>query len=404
MAPAYKMYPVDVYEAHSEVDPRDFYTPDERHVILETLEEQHQESVLKGVDWVLENGYPWVEYSSRAAQMRDVAEIRALVSRYNQHVTMFGGMERRSGKSLCAIARGAQFYRIGFEIISNIGLHMGYRMDSGGDLLHLARSAPYWLWILDEVHQALGKWGQSTKFAQGATGALASLGKQRSMLFGITSQEDELGINILKEVRWAVYPQQPRGPIQQTDYWQKIWCIEIGPKPYPRDFTLADQYHLPRMGGKVKKWKWIPGEGQLLEAAALYGSYAEIPTRAQAGSELKAAQVAKIDLDHSVQIIDVPPGSRTLEDADVPVVESADVEKEAWQCLWDCWKTIKADDLTGTIDIALLLARVRVVQGQDYRQDEAEHWMAQACGARAGKVRRLGFELLYKDSNVNTEL
>ena len=245
------------------------------------------------------------------------------------------------------------------------------------NILGIARSPFFTLWLIDEAHQVFSKWRQSRSFQMGAVASFAACRKQQSAVELITSQEPEIGFDIKKELNFVIYPKPVRSRYRTPVHWARTWAWEIGPKPY-EGRTLADDWGLAGTGSdKERKWKWAPGQEQLLEAAGCYGSFVGIPTRAESGASLKSADIAAIDIDSQIDLVD-----ELVLDAGAEQAAQGGAMTETFinQMLWDAWQTVVADELTGQIPISLLISRILVRDGRAYDPGDVAAVLGQDAG------------------------
>ena len=207
--------------------------------------------------------------------------------------------------------------------------------------------------------------------------SFAACRKQQSAVELITSQEPEIGFDIKKELNFVIYPKPARSRFQTPVHWARTWAWEIGPKPY-EGRTLADDWGLTGAGSdKARRWKWVPGQAQLPEAAGRYGSFVGIPTRAESGASLKSADIAAIDIDSQIDLVD-----ELVLDAGAEKAAQGGAMTETFinQMLWDAWPTAVADEPTGQIPISLLISRILVRDGRAYDPGDVAAVLGQDAG------------------------
>ena len=113
---------------------------------------------------------------------------------------------------------------------SNLGIDFGFRPDGAANLLGIARSPHFTMWLIDEAHRVFSKWRQSRSFQMGVVAAFAACRKQQSAVELITSQEPEIGFDIKKELNFVIYPKPARSRYNTPIHWARTWAWEIGPK------------------------------------------------------------------------------------------------------------------------------------------------------------------------------
>ena len=314
---AAKILPEDVRENY-QVDGRDDYDADTRYEALARLEERFHIQNNAGGPEAVESGegYAWYDYPAgrkgAALRAEHSRELRVYKGRFLEGFACFFG-PRGSGKTLiyvavCGVLRGA-----GYEIVSNIGFDFGRRLSGAAGFAHIGQSPKHTLWGMDEIHDLLNKWRQQAGFAIRMGSGFAGLRKQEAGVGGMSSQPWSIGMNVKSELDWVIYPQKTvrpmldgrpvnttgvkrmRLPQRRPNQWATAWGYILGPRPWrPRD-DLADMYGIPTGVPPATDRIWLPSVSRLKWAGKLYSSWAGIPTRAQTGAAVKAADVASLD-------------------------------------------------------------------------------------------------------------
>ena len=352
-----KMHSKDVYEKYEKKDVRDDFTADQRFRYLEELEYRHNMAIAAGgPDALQEYGLPWVDYDAPATKSgfipdrnRDRKNIQRLRRMYGEDAALLAG-DRGNGKTFLGVFFGVRFYEIGYEVASNISLDFGYRFSSGADLLAIIRSPQNMIWIADEVHQSLNRFRQGANFQRGVIGSLAGLRKNRASLFGITSQEWQLGMDIKSQFKWAFFPFKKRFASKLGGFhgsmapYMKIRSYRFGPWPDEwRGMSLVDKKGLPMArGGKSIDIKWTPLPQHLVKIIpALYGSFVGLPTVKQSGGAIDAKQMKELDVDDDIhmynsvdEMLAANPG---VDRADIEAGPSITLEEYMCQFIEQVW-------------------------------------------------------------------
>ena len=162
---------------------------------------------------------------------------------------------------------------------------------------------------------------------------------------------------------------------------------------------MADDWNLPSASkAKAKKNKWLPSQEQLIEASACYGSFVGIPSRKESGADLKSADIANIDVDAEIELLDVltldgPTEAGGLTQSEI----QSQMEALRDQFLGEAYHAVVADKLNGKIPINLLLSRIRARTGVNYNRDDAVAIISEVAGGDKNHVPRTGIMLLYGD-------
>ena len=389
-----KMYPEDALITYGNQDKRDAYTVNQRVEALRRLEEEHRASVdAGGPDYVQENGYPWVDYGGRGGQAlkrMHCAQVVLLRERYGSDLTLFSG-PRGSGKTLLAVVMALRFYRIGYMCISNFGVDFGHRLEGATDLLGIIRSHHNTMWLLDEVHQLLSKWAQQSAFQREAVGGIAALRKQLSGGLFVTSQEGDIGIDVKRELRWFIYPYQPRIPyvVSRAPGFLRTRARVVGPRPI-RGTTLAEKWDIAIVQPEpARQTRWRPSYDELYLAAACYGSFHSLPPRKLSGN-ITAANVRAMDLDRPIQLVDSiefdDPEDATATDAGTGTGQPNTMEDWLAMLVTDLLDA-GADDDSDKLDINWTLTRMEQQMGMPkYSRHHVRHYMQQYFGSNSRSV------------------
>ena len=403
---AVRMRPSDAvvtYTAHQ--DTLDSHTVAERFTSLEVVDKWNKAAIeAGGPEYTLAHGHPLFPdtLKGRIAKEAERLVVRQIWKRYGEQITLLGG-DRGEGKTLLTVVICQLFQAYGFNVITNLGFDFGYRITGAGDLLGISRSPGYTIWVIDEAHSVLSKWQQNKKINRGIVGALAGARKQKAGVILITSQEEELGMDILKELQWAIYPikREPvrdrRGRIvgfsaAETD-WTHTRAIIVGPKPYRTGGGLREVYKIPTSRPKVHKEIWTPEVWEIEDASKRYGSWAEIPTREQSGENLDAKAVKEIDADSVIEFLDFSEaeGQDSQDTADVDLIN---------RMLGDCYQAIIKGSLKGKVRVALLGSRVTLHTGNKYLVADLEGVLADYAGAEKGSVQVSDIKALFEQQEV----
>ena len=316
---AVKIHPHEAFEKYKDQDKRDYFSVPQRVKILEQLEHRHHLAVeAGGPDALAAYGLPWVNYDRvgedgfKPDRDADRLAIHYLRRRYGEDCSLISG-DRGAGKTWMSAYFAYRFYIIGYQVISNISLDFGYSMIDGSDILGIIRTPKNFIWIVDEIHQALNRFRQGANFQRGVIGAFAGLRKNQSCMFGITSQDWQLGMDIKSQFKWAFYPfKRPPSPsdpqwmkARRTPSYVRTQAWRMGPWPEEwRGSTLADKLNLPYVrGAKPVRSRYQPSPIEtLLYIGALYGSWGGLPTVKQSGGALMKADVDNINTDEDITL------------------------------------------------------------------------------------------------------
>ena len=141
---------------------------------------------------------------------------------------------------------------------------------------------------------------------------------------------------------------------------------------------------------RARKWRWQPGQAQLLEAAGCYGSFVSIPTRQESGASLKSADNRPSTL--TPRSACWTNWCRTL--GGKQEQGGGIIAGFINHLLWDAWQTA-AVGLTGQIPLSLLLSRILVRHGRAYDAGDA------AANDWAGT--RKGLDLPYEKRGAGAD-
>ena len=294
---AYRLRPEDVYQERR--DSRDIYTADRACAMLHELEAEHAASFEKRLDW-------------------DSKAVKELYRRWWAQINVLSG-GRGDGKTLVAIFIAALFFARGHYVFSNIGARFGYVLE-GASIYGIARLPPNSIILLDEGHVLFNKWSQMTQRQRSGVGGIANLHKRMLSVVMPTSQEHNLGSDLMAELGYIFYPRQKKAG-QRTkrsrtrggqargrgDYisypWANLSVPFIGPRPVRGKF-LGEEYGIRVGGPRPRRRRWFPPAVELERAAALYSSYVDIPTRLQAGTNVSSRDIAAMDMDGEFELFD----------------------------------------------------------------------------------------------------
>ena len=292
---AYRLTPEDVL-SEQPPDKRDMYSHDQALELLRQLEAYY--------DYYRFNRRPWTP------------EMVELYRRWWAAINLLSGV-RGAGKSLVAAFVAAIFYSRGHPVFSNIGLRFGYLIE-GASVYGLARLPYGSVVVLDEIHAIFNKWSQMRAVQRHGTGSIANLRKRGISIIGLSSQEYNIGVDVMGEVGYVCYPRQlrpkqsasghARGSVASpADFisasWANVAVDMVGPRPV-RGKYIGEQYGVNVQGPKPKKSTWSPPAVAVERAGAYYSSYVDIPSRAQAGAGVSGKDFASIDIDSDVLILE----------------------------------------------------------------------------------------------------
>ena len=292
---AFRLHPNDVYGEQR--DPRDIYTAAEACAILHELDELHERAKTEELDWKSK-------------------EIRELYARWWSQINLLSG-GRGDGKTLVAVFIASLLYMRGHQVFSNIGCRFGYVL-SGASLYGIARLPANSVVILDEGHTLFGKYTQMKSSQRTGVGGIANLRKRMLSIIMPTSQEYNVGIDLMSEVGYIFYPRErKRGALtnrarasgssgHRSDYqslpWANLRVPFVGPRPI-RGKHIGEEYGIRVGGPKPRRRTWYPPAYDLQRAGALYSSYVDIPDRFQSGANLSSRDIAAIDIDGGYELI-----------------------------------------------------------------------------------------------------
>ena len=293
---AYRRRPEDVFEEPPE-DNRDVYTHQQAFEILTDAEAEREKNLRRQLNWG--------------------EDVRRFYNLWWSQINLISGI-RGAGKSLLAAFVAWYFYLRGHQVFSNIGLRFGHILE-GPSIYGLARLDRNSVIVLDEAHTIFDKWAQMTARQRLATGGLANFRKRMLSLILPSSQESNFGINLMSELAYIWYPMQKK-PVRSkhglytgsndnrrsfiSQDWANIRVDYVGPRPVRGKF-VGEEYGIKVGGPKPKRRLWLPPAVQLEQIGATYSSYTDIPTRAQSGTTVSAKDLAGMNVDSDIIIIDI---------------------------------------------------------------------------------------------------
>lgn len=276
-------------------DDRDIYTLAQASEMLAEVELIHQQAKTMPLDWTTQS-------------------IREFYHRWWSQINLVSGL-RGKGKSLLAIYIALMFYMRGHLVFSNIGARFGYLL-VGPSIYGIARLPQHAVVVLDEGHIIFNKWTQMTSRQRAGTGGIANLRKRMISVIMPTSQEYNMGMDVMSELGYVWYPRQ-KAPVRSQSYedgtnrkdfisydWANLIVEYVGPRPVRGKF-IGEEYGISVSGPKPRRRVWFPPAISLEHAAACYSSYVDIPNRDQAGTNVTSKDMAKLDLDADISLVDV---------------------------------------------------------------------------------------------------
>ena len=202
---------------------------------------------------------------------------------------------RRVGKSTLAGAMGMIYHQYGRNVVSNIGLLYGYRVDVMDLYLMATRAPTDTVIIIDEIHAMLSRYAQNALKARMLIEALAGVGKKGLTVIGISQQEHNVSMDFKAECDWIHYPSRRiprRNDAGRSIYPPWAWLKDeiIGPHPV-RGKSIGEQYDIDVYGPPPRKDTRTLNPATIYEAAKLQYTFDDIPFGEQAGLFVAAKDV-----------------------------------------------------------------------------------------------------------------
>ena len=202
---------------------------------------------------------------------------------------------RRAGKSTLAGAMAMIYHQYGRNVVSNIGLLFGHRVDVMDLYLMATRAPPDTVIVIDEIHALLSRYAQNALKARMLIEALAGVGKKGLTVIGISQQEHNVSMDFKAECDWIHYPSRRiphRGDAGRSVYPPWAWLKDevIGPHPV-RGKSIGEQYGIDVYGPPPSKETRRLNPALIYEAAKLQYTFDDVPFGEQAGLFVSAKDV-----------------------------------------------------------------------------------------------------------------
>ena len=339
-------------------DSRDSFSIDQRLRYITRLEEEHEQAVaFGGPEAIMADGYPWIDYGRPSGKELLAAHrvaVKLLVETYTEDFSLFAG-DRGFGKTMFAYFEAGKLYRVGVNVVSNMSPDFGYFLTTAADLACMVYAPAFTLFLIDEIHNVMNRYRQTSNFQQEMVASCANMRKGRIGIFGITSQDGSLGGDAKSQIRWVFYPYEglPIGTQIVGPAWSRTIATRIGPWPDEwRGRTLADQRGLAHVRREpcqevdvfprpLALWWRTPG---------LYNSFLRIPSMQEGGGRLRAGDIRDkpgvftlVEADgnatqygHSLEVEDAIDITPTLTEMVVPLATD----------LLDAWNLLDPDSET----------------------------------------------------------
>ena len=316
---------------------------------------------------------------------------------------------RRTGKSTLAGAMAMIYHQYGRNVVSNIGLLFGYRVDVMDLYLMATRAPPDTVIVIDEIHALLSRYAQNALKARMLIEALAGVGKKGLTVIGISQQEHNVSMDFKAECDWIHYPSRRiphRSDAGHSIYPPWAWLKDevIGPHPV-RGKSIGEQYGIDVYGPPPSKETRRLSPALIYEAAKLQYTFDDVPFGEQAGLYVSAKDVREgISADDTV--LDF--GESEDGDAEVTQQQSQEERMKLYgflvynvfldyhnrrkETLWD--NSFETQFLT--LEVNSLFGHHLAKQGEEpFSIEEGNRIMRAFFNAKSNRVRREHIVLRY---------
>ena len=210
---------------------------------------------------------------------------------------------------------------LGSKAWPNSDPDFGYFLTTAADLACMVHAPKFTLFLIDEIHNVMNRYRQTSNFQQEMVASCANMRKGRVGIFGITSQDGSLGGDAKSQIKYVFYPYE--GTPLNTEIvgpaWSRTIATRIGPWPEMwRGRTLAEQMGLSHVRSERSQtidvfprplalWWRTPG---------LYNSFLGVPTMQEAGGRIRAGDIR--DMPGVFTLMEADGSATHYGDGDIP--------------------------------------------------------------------------------------
>ena len=195
------------------------------------------------------------------------------------------------GKTTFATMQARKYFRRGYMVITNgIGVLEGWIADDKALFALNHTGLAHLVIIIDEVHNFAQRRTANSVRQRAFVNALSGLRKMDCYIIIMSSQEDEVAHNVLRECEYFHYP-MPTESFAMDDYpdWAHCHVETVGPYPI-RGSTVGEQYDVQYYDDDCEKATFSVLPSAWYDAAACQNSYQEIK-RLVGGQAMGAASM-----------------------------------------------------------------------------------------------------------------
>lgn len=181
------------------------------------------------------------------------------------------------GKTTFATMQARKYFRMGYMVITNgIGVLEGWIADDKALFTLNHTGLHHLVVIIDEVHNFAQRRTANAVRQRAFVNALSGLRKQDCYIIMMSSQEDEVAHNVLRECEYFHYP-MPTDTFALDDYpdWAHCKVETVGPYPI-RGSTVGEQYGVQYYDEDCESNTFAAMPSAWYDAAACQNSYQEI--------------------------------------------------------------------------------------------------------------------------------